>query len=70
MFTPFDPLKKTGQLLPKENQAVLIQFVKDGKERRTKGFYFTNGTSPEFASYGSEINNVIGWEPLYNESQR
>jgi hypothetical protein len=70
MFTLFDPLKKTDQILPRENEKILIQFTKDGVERRTKGFYFTNGTKPEFASYGSEINNVIGWESLYNDGQR
>lgn len=29
-----------------------------------KGMFFWNGTKPEFASYGSEITNVIEWKEV------
>lgn len=45
---------------PKENIVILCH-LKGG--RRTKGFFYMNGTKPTFASYGSDITDyVIGWE--------
>ena len=45
---------------PKENIAILCHL---NNGRRTKGFFYMNGTKPTFAAYGSEITDkVIGWE--------
>jgi hypothetical protein len=50
---------------PKEN-IVLLLHLKNGK--RTKGFFYMNGRKPTFASYGTEITDmVIGWEYVQNE---
>lgn len=45
---------------PMQNIVILCH-LKGG--RRTKGFFYMNGTKPTFASYGSDITDyVIGWE--------
>lgn len=49
--------------LPRENQNVFIFYNSEDVIKRTRGFYFTNGLKPTFASYGSDIQNVVGWLP-------
>lgn len=52
--------RKENMEYPKEN-IVLLLHLEGG--RRTKGFFYMNGTKPTFASYGTEITDkVIGWE--------
>ena len=36
-------------------------YIKKSNGRTSKGMFYMNGTKPTFASYGSEIQNVIAW---------
>ena len=36
-------------------------YIKKSNGSTTKGMFYMNGTKPTFASYGSEIQNVIVW---------
>ena len=40
---------------------VYIHFMRNGKEAVKKGMFYKNGKKPVFASYGSTVENVIGW---------
>lgn len=36
-------------------------YIKKSNGSTSKGMFYMNGTKPTFASYGSEIQNVIAW---------
>ena len=36
-------------------------YIKKYNGSTSKGMFYMNGTKPTFASYGSEIQNVIAW---------
>ena len=36
-------------------------YIKKSNGRTSKGMFYMNGTKPTFASYGSEIQDVIAW---------
>lgn len=36
-------------------------YIKKYNGSISKGMFYMNGTKPTFASYGSEIQNVIAW---------
>ena len=37
-------------------------YIKKSNGSTSKGMFYMNGTKPTFASYGSEIQDVIAWE--------
>ena len=47
--------------LPEANGAQAFVYIKTANGRIWKGMYFMNGGKPTFASYGSEIANVVAW---------
>ena len=36
-------------------------YIKKSNGSISKGMFFMNGTKPTFASYGSEVQDVIAW---------
>lgn len=47
---------------PKDGEHVLIKYKGNGDDEHIiKGFYYKNGGKPTFASYGSEVSDVIAW---------
>ena len=36
-------------------------YIKKSNGSTSKGMFYMNGTKPTFASYGSEIQDVIAW---------
>lgn len=50
-----------GMEYPDKDCKVLFKTA-DNPDAWRKGMFFWNGSKPEFASYGSEITNVIEWK--------
>ena len=47
--------------LPDCNGSQVRVYIKKSNGRTSKGMFYMNGTKPTFASYGSEIQDVIAW---------
>ena len=47
--------------LPDCNGSQVMVYIKKSNGSISKGMFYMNGTKPTFASYGSEIQDVIAW---------
>ena len=47
--------------LPDCKDSPVRVYIKKSNGSTSKGMFFMNGTKPTFASYGSEIQDVIAW---------
>ena len=47
--------------LPDCNGSQVMVYINKSNGSISKGMFYMNGTKPTFASYGSEIQNVIAW---------
>ena len=47
--------------LPDCKGSQVMVYIKKYNGSTSKGMFYMNGTKPTFASYGSEIKNVIAW---------
>ena len=47
--------------LPETNGSQVKVYIKKSTGSTSKGMFYMNGTKPTFASYGSEIQDVIAW---------
>ena len=50
-----------SERLPDCKCSQVMVYIKKSNGSTTKGMFYMNGTKPTFASYGSEIQNVIAW---------
>lgn len=59
------------QKLPKVSENSVFVYIKyfgyDGEEKITKGMFYINGKKPVFCAYGTEMRNVIAWQPRKTE---
>ena len=47
--------------LPDCKGSQVMVYIKKSNGRTSKGMFYMNGAKPTFASYGSEIQDVIAW---------
>lgn len=50
-----------SERLPDCKGSQVMVYIKKSNGSTSKGMFYMNGTKPTFASYGSEIQNVIAW---------
>ena len=50
-----------SERLPDCKGSQVMVYIKKSNGRTSKGMFYMNGTKPTFASYGSEIQDVIAW---------
>ena len=50
-----------SERLPDCKGSQAIVYIKKSNGSTSKGMFYMNGTKPTFASYGSEIQDVIAW---------
>ena len=50
-----------SERLPDCKGSQVMVYIKKYNGSTSKGMFYMNGTKPTFASYGSEIQNVIAW---------
>lgn len=50
-----------SERLPDCNGSQVMVYIKKSNGSTSKGMFYMNGTKPTFASYGSEIQDVIAW---------
>lgn len=50
-----------SERLPDCKGSQVMVYIKKYNGSISKGMFYMNGTKPTFASYGSEIQNVIAW---------
>ena len=50
-----------SERLPDCNGSQVRVYIKKSNGSTSKGMFYMNGTKPTFASYGSEIQDVIAW---------
>ena len=50
-----------SERLPDCKDSPVRVYIKKSNGSVSKGMFYMNGTRPEFASYGSEVQDVIAW---------
>ena len=50
-----------SERLPDCKGSQVMVYIKKFNGSTSKGMFYMNGTKPTFASYGSEIQDVIAW---------
>ena len=50
-----------SERLPDCKGSQVMVYIKKSNGRTSKGMFYMNGSKPTFASYGSEIQDVIAW---------
>lgn len=48
--------------LPIDGEKVQMQFKCDNEIRICRGFFYLNGGEPVFASFGSQVTDVVAWK--------
>lgn len=50
-----------NETMPNTNGSQAFVFIKCSTGNICKGMFYWNGTKPTFVSYGSTVDDVIGW---------
>ena len=52
-----------AERLPENGECTFV-YIKRSNGGICKGMYYKNGLKPTFASYGSEVEDVVAWAPM------